>query len=75
MGLVKIVSNEIIEETIKKAQDSARGRAPTVLHSADKVGIRVIVNAIQPGSYIQPHLHEGDEAFAFLTGELEVLFF
>ena len=72
MGLTNIVDKKLIEETIR---ESPRGRAVNVLHPPEKEGIRILVNAIQPGSYIQPHFHETEEIWVILTGELEALLF
>ncbi len=74
-NLAEVVDKEVIQDTIEKSRMSSRGRAMTVLHPPEKKGIRILVNAIQPGSYVQPHRHEYEEAFGILSGELDVLFF
>jgi len=66
----------LIQDTIKKSEDSPRGRAVSVLHPAEKPGIRLMVNAIQPESYIRPHMHESaDEVWNVLTGRLRAVLF
>lgn len=75
MGLVKVVDKSIIEETIRRAENSARGRAASILDPHEKEGIRTLVHAIRRNCYIRPHFHESDEAFAILTGKLDVIFF
>jgi len=51
------VDNETLANLVQRSRSSERKRAAQALQPYDKDGIRVIVNCIQPGSYVQPHLH------------------
>jgi cupin fold WbuC family metalloprotein len=64
-----------IAQLITKSRTSERKRAALALHEANHSGPRVLVNAIQPGSYIQPHRHDAQfgEIWQHLTGEVTIV--
>jgi cupin fold WbuC family metalloprotein len=71
------LSQEQINDGLSRAEQSVRGRYPILLHSAGDEFNRVF-NFITRDSYMQPHLHPGDEKIEkihLVRGELAVLFF
>jgi len=72
----KINSSEI-KEGINKANASERRRFPKILHNPGDEFNRVI-NFMMNDSYMQPHLHPGEEKIEkiyIIEGRLAVLFF
>lgn len=71
------ITDSIIQDTIKKATVSPRGRAHYLLHlHSDPV--QRMVNAIIPGSYVPPHCHKNPakiELFAILVGQVACIHF
>lgn len=76
--MVKKTDRRIIESLNKQAQSSDRKRKNLNYHVDFSDPINRMLNAIEPGSYIQPHKHENPdkrEVFIRLTGRLLVVFF
>jgi cupin fold WbuC family metalloprotein len=74
---IPIISHSEIKEGIIKASASERRRFPKILHNPGDVFNRV-VNFMMNDSYMQPHLHPGDEKIEeiyILEGSLAVFFF
>lgn len=74
---MRVITTQIIEETIQKAYNSPRKRAHYLLHNPEDL-VQRMVNAILPGSYIPPHKHENPdkiELFAILKGQIAALKF
>jgi cupin fold WbuC family metalloprotein len=74
----KIVSSELLNELVKKAKNSPRGRINHNFHDDLCDPINRMLNAFEPGTYIQPHKHENPdkrEVFIVLRGSLVVVFF
>ncbi len=74
----KIVSPELLSEVIQKAKNSFRGRMNHNFHDDLADPINRMLNAFEPGTYIQPHKHESPdkrEVFILLSGSLVVAFF
>ena len=74
---IPIISSSEIQEGIIKANASERRRFPKILHNPGDVFNRVI-NFMMNDSYMQPHLHPGDEKIEkiyILEGRLAVFFF
>lgn len=74
----KIVSPELINELTEKAKKSPRGRMNYNFHDDLADPINRMLNAFEPGTYIQPHKHENPdkrEVFILLRGSLVVVFF
>lgn len=68
---------EDINDGVSRAAAAARRRYPMILHAPGDEFNRV-VNFMLPDSYMQPHLHPGDEKIEhihLLEGRLAVLFF
>jgi cupin fold WbuC family metalloprotein len=76
--MIKIVSPELLNDVIGKAKKSARGRINHNFHDDLADPINRMLNAFEPGTYIQPHKHENPdkrEVFIVLHGSLVVVFF
>jgi cupin fold WbuC family metalloprotein len=74
---IPTVSGDQRSEGLRLAAESARRRYPNILHNPGDEFNRV-VNYIMADSYMQPHLHPGDEKIEkiyLLQGSLAVLFF
>ena len=74
---IPIINSLEINEGINKAIVSERRRFPKILHNPGDVFNRV-VNFMMNDSYMQPHLHPGDEKIEkiyIIEGKLAVFFF
>lgn len=75
---VKPISRQIISEVSGQAQTSSRKRKNYNYHESYADPINRMLNAVEPGSYVQPHKHENPdkrEVFILLKGKLAVFFF
>jgi len=76
--MYKIVSPEFLDELSQKAINSPRRRLNHNFHDDLADPINRMLNAFEPGTYIQPHRHENPdkrEVFIVLRGSLVVVFF
>jgi len=76
--MLKIVSKELLDELSQKAADSSRKRINQNFHDDLADPINRMLNAFEPGTYLQPHKHEKPdkrEVFIVLRGSLVVIFF
>ena len=76
--MLKIVSEESLFELSKKASLLPRKRLNFNFHEDLADPINRMLNAFEPGSYIQPHKHENPdkrEVFIVLKGSLVVVIF
>jgi len=76
--MIKIVSPELLDELSQKAMNSSRKRLNHNFHDDLADPINRMLNAFEPGTYIQPHKHENPdkrEVFIVLRGSLVVVFF
>ena len=67
-----------MDQVTGEARDSARMRKNYNLHPNDAFCCHRLLNAIEPGSYIQPHRHldpNKDESMVILRGRLGVVAF
>lgn len=72
------IGKELLTEIIEKSRKAERKRAHFVFHKTDDDPIQRMLNAMQPGTYLQPHKHESPdkrEVFLGLTGKLLVVLF
>lgn len=60
--VLKLFNDLDLEELINNSRSSPRRRAVRVIHPPEKKGTRLILNCIQPDSYVQPHFHPGDSS-------------
>lgn len=76
--MLKIVSPEFLDELSQKAILSPRQRMNHNFHDDLADPINRMLNAFEPGTYVQPHRHENPdkhEVFIVLRGSLVVVFF
>lgn len=76
--MVKIISSEILDELTTKAAASSRKRLNLNYHEDMADPMNRMLNAFEPGTYIQPHKHENPdkrEVFIVLRGSLVVVIF
>lgn len=74
----KIITTELLEEITAKAVSSPRRRMNYNFHDDLADPINRMLNAFEPGTYVQPHKHENPdkrEVFILLKGSLLVIFF
>ena len=65
-----------LDDLAAKAANTARRRINYNFHPADQDPLQRMLNAVEPGSYIQPHKHENPdktEVFIILRGKLAVI--
>lgn len=75
---MQIVSHELLNEVTQKAKVSLRRRVNHNFHDDLADPINRMLNAFEPGTYIQPHKHENPdkrEVFILLRGSLVMVFF
>lgn len=76
--MLKIISKETLDELSQKAINSPRKRLNLNHHDDLADPINRLLNAFEPGTYVQPHKHENPdkrEVFIVLRGSLVVVFF
>lgn len=76
--MVEKINKGQLLKVISEAQNSERKRKNFNYHQSFNDPINRMLNAIEPGSYIQPHKHENPdkrEVFILLKGKLAVVLF
>ena len=76
--MLKIVSEKLLDELSLKAANSPRQRLNLNFHEELADPLNRMLNAFEPGTYIQPHKHENPdkrEVFILLRGELVMVIF
>lgn len=76
--MLKIISPDLLNGLTQKANQSPRRRLNHNFHEELADPINRMLNALEPGTYIQPHKHENPdkrEVFIVLRGSLVVVFF
>lgn len=74
---MRTITQAQIDDLIKQAANSDRGRVPFNLHEHDEP-VQRMINAIVPGSYVTPHKHQNPdkvELIAILRGSVACLRF
>jgi cupin fold WbuC family metalloprotein len=77
MGM-KVFSHGFLDELSSEARSNERLRINRNIHRSHSEPCQRLLNAIEPGSYIQPHRHAGDERDELLVavrGSLALLLF
>lgn len=72
------IDRDLINRLIDKAKSSPRLRANHNFHADFADPVNRMLNAIEPGTYIQPHKHENPdkrEVFLILTGKAAIITF
>lgn len=76
--MLKIVSESLLNELSQKAALSSRKRLNLNFHEELSDPINRMLNAFEPGTYIQPHKHENPdkrEVFIVLRGKMLMVLF
>ncbi len=72
------ITRELLNEVSAQAQQSSRLRKNYNFHNSDQAICHRLLNAMEPGSYIQPHRHldiNKDETIVVLRGKFGVITF
>lgn len=72
------INEHLISAISEKGKNSTRKRTMHNFHKQSEDPIQRMINAIEPGSYVQPHKHENPdkrEAFIILQGRMLVVEF
>ncbi|AJE04521.1 WbuC family cupin fold metalloprotein [Geobacter pickeringii] len=75
---MRILTEALLDEVTAQAAAAPRGRKNHNLHPSDDFCCHRLLNAIEPGSYIQPHRHLDplkDESMVVVRGALGVVSF
>lgn len=78
MDKMKIIDRQLLDELTNKAVNRERKRANYNLHEKLDDTVQRFFNAMEPGTYVQPHRHSGTdkwELFLILRGSLLVVIF
>jgi cupin fold WbuC family metalloprotein len=76
--MIKLIKQETLSELSQQAAQSPRLRKNLNLHPSDGSRSHRLLNALEPGTYIQPHCHldpEKDETMIALSGSFGILIF
>ena len=69
---MRLITQELLEDLIERAQQSERKRVPYNLHEYHEP-VQRMVNALIPGTYVTPHKHQNPdkvELIAVLIGKV-----
>ena len=72
------IDQKLLDEMVVKSRAAKRGRTHYTFHKFDNDTLQRMLNAMQPGTYLQPHKHENpdkQEVFLVLTGKFLVVEF
>lgn len=75
---MKKIDRSLIHDVLNQARNSPRGRINYNFHDGPLDPLQRMLNAMQPGTYLQPHKHENPdkrEVFMALTGRFVVIQF
>jgi cupin fold WbuC family metalloprotein len=75
---MKKIDSAMLQEMMEKSRQSGRKRVNLNFHYGGTDPIQRMLNAMQPGTYLQPHKHENPdkrEIFIALTGKFVVISF
>lgn len=78
MNDIRIVNRVALDRLTAEAAASPRLRKNSNFHESDEDACHRLLNAVEPGTYIQPHCHLGvgkEETVAVLRGQLGVAVF
>lgn len=76
--MVTKIDKEVLNCVIQQAKSAPRKRKNYNFHETFGDPINRMLNAVEPGSYVQPHKHEDPdkrEVFLLLKGRMAVVFF
>jgi cupin fold WbuC family metalloprotein len=72
------INYNLLQNTINQAKESPRKRKNFNFHKSLDATLQRMINALEPGTHVQPHKHENPdkvEVFIILTGKLLVVEF
>ena len=75
---MKLIDEKLLNETMKKAQESPRLRMNHNFHDTLDDPINRLINAMEPGTYLRPHRHKNPdkiEIFLVLRGKTALFLF
>lgn len=75
---MKKIDSALLQEMMEKSRQSVRKRMNLNFHYGGSDPLQRMLNAMQPGTYLQPHKHENPdkrEVFIALTGRFVVISF
>ena len=73
-----LIDEGLMSEAVAMSRRSPRGRIILPLHNSDQATLHRMLNAIQPGSYVQPHRHSNPpkaESIVVLQGGIHFIIF
>ncbi|MES2048930.1 MAG: WbuC family cupin fold metalloprotein [Pseudomonadota bacterium] len=76
--MINLIKNDSLAELSQAAKASPRLRKNLNFHSRNEAHCHRLLNALEPGTYVQPHCHqdpEKDETMIALKGRFGVLIF
>jgi cupin fold WbuC family metalloprotein len=75
---VVVITQALAERALEASRESARRRMILPFHKSDDARLHRMFNALQPGTYVQPHRHlraPKSEVFVALRGRADCLIF
>jgi cupin fold WbuC family metalloprotein len=75
---MKLINSHLLDEVVSLATCSPRKRKNYNFHESLDANVQRMLNALEPGTYVQPHKHEDPdkvEAFLVLKGKALVVEF
>ena len=66
-GPVFVFDDEALQQGLEASRQSPRRRIMLPMQRTDQEGVQRLVNFVQPGSYIRPHLHPMPECIENIT--------
>jgi cupin fold WbuC family metalloprotein len=75
---MKIIHSQLLNENIEKAKSLPRKRINYNFHETYDANVQRMLNAMEPGTYVQPHKHEDPdkmEVFIILRGKALIVEF
>lgn len=75
---VTLIDDTLVGNAVEASRNNPRGRIIQPLHKRPASVLQRMINAIQPGSYIQPHQHANPpkvESLIVVRGAFRILFF
>lgn len=78
MTAVHIIGQHTIKDLSVQAKDSPRLRKNLNFHTSNEALCHRLLNALEPGTYVQPHCHlalDKDETLVVVAGRIGVLLF
>jgi cupin fold WbuC family metalloprotein len=78
IGDVITISEELVQRALVASRESPRKRVILPFHKTHEALLHRMLNAMQPGTYLQPHRHDEppkEEVFLVLRGAIDLVVF